>query len=93
MLQLQAKKDIPPAPEDVNPEILPPSKNTENNYAFIAKKYNIIDFENDTIEISLRERKVDQNIQRRDIDTSVYVLSLNATYRITQMNVDSAGVR
>jgi hypothetical protein len=61
-----------------------------DNVAFIAKKFNITEFQNDTVEISLLEFKGNRRKKRDAID--VYTLIPDTTYRITQMNTNGSGV-
>ncbi|CAB3997379.1 receptor-type tyrosine- phosphatase epsilon-like isoform X2 [Paramuricea clavata] len=56
LVLLKSKSANPPAPEDVTLEDSPPAE-TLDNVAFIARQFNIIEFQGYTIEISLRESK------------------------------------
>ena len=80
---------MPPALEDIKIESsLPPERMT--NVAFIAKKFNISEFQNDTIEISLQVFR--NNTRRKRELVEIYALKPSATYRITQMNTNEFGV-
>jgi myo-inositol-hexaphosphate 3-phosphohydrolase len=76
----------PPAPENLNVANSPPSDTKADNVAFIAKQFNITEFQNETVEIFLRESKGNRRRKRNAVD--VYTLIPNTTYRIAQMNTD-----
>ena len=90
ILQLQSKSNKPPAPENLNVENFPSLDTKADNVAFIATKFNITEFQNDTVEISLLEFKGNRRRKRDAID--VYTLIPDTTYRITQMNTNGSGV-
>jgi hypothetical protein len=90
ILQLQSETDKPPAPENLNVENSPPSDTKADNVVFIAKQFNITEFQNDTVEIFLRESKGNRRRKRDAVD--VYTLIPDTTYRIAQMNTDGFGV-
>ena len=85
---LKSESDKPPAPEVVQLKMSVPSKE-EDNVAFRVKEFNITEFKNDTIEISLRESK-DNRRRKRAIE--VYALASGTTYRTAQLNTDESGV-
>lgn len=89
LVLLKSKSANPPAPEEVKLEDSPPFE-TVDNVAFIARKFNIIEFQGDTIEVSLRESK--GNRRRKREVTVLDILSSGATYRATQLNTDESGV-
>ncbi|CAB3995581.1 receptor-type tyrosine- phosphatase epsilon-like isoform X1 [Paramuricea clavata] len=90
LVLLKSKSADPPAPEYVTLEDSPPFE-TVDNVAFIARKFSIIEFQGDTIEISLRESK--GNRRRKREVTVLDLLSSGATYRTTQLNTDESGNR
>jgi hypothetical protein len=90
ILQLQSETDKPPAPENLNVENSPPSDTKADNVVFIAKQFEITEFQNETVEIFLRESNGNR---RRKIDAvDVYTLIPDTMYRIAQMNTDGLGV-
>ncbi|CAB4001321.1 receptor-type tyrosine- phosphatase S-like isoform X11 [Paramuricea clavata] len=89
IFQLQSESSKPPAPENLNVENSPPSDTKANNVVFIAKQFDITEFQNDTVEIFLRESKGNRRRKREAVD--VYILIPNTMYRIAQMNTDGAG--
>ena len=67
-----------------------PSDTMTDNVAFIAKTFNISEFQNETMEVFLREFK--ENGRRKREAIEVFSLVSGATYRVTQINRDSSGV-
>ena len=88
LVLLKSTSSKPSPPEDVQLRMLIPSK-MEDNVAFKAEEFNITEFKNDTIEISLRQSK-DNRRRKRAIE--VYALASDATYRTAQLNTDESGV-
>ena len=91
MLQLQSESSVPFAPENLTVSNSTPSDSKANNVAFIAKEFDINDFQGDTIEIILLKPKVRQRRKRESnvVDT----LAENATYRVAQRNTNTSKVR
>jgi hypothetical protein len=87
---LQSKSNKLPAPENLEIENSPPSDTKADNVVFIAKQFNITEFQNETVEIFLRESKGNRRGKRDAVD--VYTLIPNTMYRIAQMNTDGSGV-
>ncbi len=69
-----------------------PSDPKVDNVAFIAKTFNISEFQDDEIVILLREFKEKRRRKREALATEVDVLTSGATYRVGQMNNDGSGV-
>lgn len=90
MLQLQSESSVPFAPENLTVSNSTPSDNKANNIAFIAKEFNITDFQSDKMEIILRKPKVRQRRKRES--NVVNTLAENATYRVAQRNTDGSKV-
>ena len=91
ILQLQStESNKPPAPENLTVENSPPSDTKADNVVFIAKQFDITEFQNETVEIFLRESKGNRRRKRNAVD--VYTLIPDTTYRIAQMNTDGSGV-
>ena len=92
MLQLQSKLSEPFSPENITVSNSTPSDSKENNVAFIAKEFNITEFQDDTIEIILRDTKSIQRRKRESNDNAVDILVQNTTYRVAQRNTDGSDV-
>lgn len=90
MLQLQSKSSVPFAPENLTVSNSTPQDSNENNVAFIAKEFDITDFQGDRMEIILRKPKVRQRRKRES--NMVDTLAENATYRVAQKNTDCSKV-
>jgi hypothetical protein len=56
LVLLKSKLESPPAPEDIELQKSPPSEG-EDDIAFVAKVFDITEFQEDTIEISLQQSK------------------------------------
>lgn len=88
MLPVQSLSKNPPAMETVKVES---SEGTRKTGAFVAKQYDISEFQGlNTIEISLR--KSERIKRRRREPAEIKVLKPNTTYRCAQMNKDKSGV-
>ena len=61
----------------------------EEDVAFIAKEFDVTEFQGDSIAITLREQKKNRR-RKRKVD--VYALTPKATYRFAQLNTDELGV-
>ena len=66
---------------------LPPP--AEEDVAFIAKEFDVTEFQGDSITITLREHEKNRR-RKREVD--VYALTPKATYRFAQLNTDEFGV-
>ena len=84
-----SKSSEPPALEDIKIENALPSEGM-TNVAFIAKEFNISEFQNDTKEITLQVSR--NNRQKKREPVEIHTLRPSATYRTTQMNTDEFGV-
>ena len=90
MLQLRSKLSKPVVLENLQIQKSRPSDTIRDNVAFIAKMFDISEFQNDTMEVLLREFKENGRRKREAIET--FSLISGATYRFTQINRDSSGV-
>ncbi|CAB4004016.1 receptor-type tyrosine- phosphatase epsilon-like, partial [Paramuricea clavata] len=91
MLQLKSMSNKPLALEILNVQDSSPSDWKADNVAFKAEEFNITEFRDATMEISLREIKRNQRTKRDNIE--VHKLTPGATYRIAQLNIDESGRR
>ena len=69
------KKSLPPAAEE--------------GVAFIAKEFDVTEYQGGSITIALLEHKKNRR-RKREVD--VYALTSKTTYRFTQLNTDELGV-
>ena len=92
ILQLQSNLSKPAAPEDLIVQNSRPSGPKVDNVAFIAKTFNISEFQDDEVVILLREFKEKRRRKREALAIEVDVLASGATYRVAQVNNDSSGV-
>ena len=84
MLQ-QSNSSNPPPPEDLVVDESPPTNKEINNFAFIAKEFQIDEFKDGNIEVLLRGTTNNKRRERRATVANV-TLTPNATYRIIQRN-------
>ncbi|XP_028402580.1 receptor-type tyrosine-protein phosphatase delta-like isoform X10 [Dendronephthya gigantea] len=91
LVLLLSESSVPPAPGDIKIESSFPPKN-RTDVAFIAKEFNISDFQSDTIEISLQESRNNRRRKREAVKIK-NALRPNETYRTAQMNTDESGNR
>jgi hypothetical protein len=77
------------APEEVEVRLSSPS-GEENDIAFKAKVFDITDFQEDTIEISLQQ--IPDKRRRKRNAVVVEALSPMSTYRAAQLNTDESEV-
>ena len=89
LVLLKSKSSNPVAPEDANLTNFIPSP-TEDDVAFVAKEFNVIEFQGDSIELTLGEYNKNGRKKREAIE--VPVLTPEATYRFSQLNTDESGV-
>ena len=90
MLQLQSKSSKSFAPETLTILNNFPSESKAINVAFIAIEFDITEFQDDKIEIILREEK---RAYRRKRETNVVnILTQNMTFRVAQRNTDGSKV-
>ena len=92
ILQLQSNLSKPAAPEDLIVQNSRPSDPKVDNVAFIAKTFNISEFQDDEVVILLREFKEKRRRKREALAIDVDVLTSGATYRVAQVNNDGSGV-
>lgn len=90
LVLLKSKSSNPVAPEDIKLTSSIPSP-AEDDVAFIAKKFNVSEFQGDSIEVTLGEYKENGRKKREAIE--VPALTPDATYRFSQLNTDESGVR
>ena len=88
LVVLKSESDNPPAPEDIQLQMSPPSEE-QNNIAFNAKVFDITEFQEDTIEISLQSK---EKRRRKRNAFKVDALVPASKYRAAQMNTDESGV-
>jgi hypothetical protein len=90
LVLLKSKKsENLPAPEDIKVQKSPPSEE-EDDIAFVAKVFDITEFQEDTIEISLQQSKDKRRKKRNAV--VVPALAPMSTYRTAQLNTDESGV-
>ena len=77
------------APEEVELRLSPPSVE-ENDIAFKAKVFDVTEFQEDTIEISLQQTPDKRRRKRNAV--VVEALSPMSTYRAAQLNTDESEV-
>ncbi len=90
MLQLRSKSSKPEALENLNVLNSSSPDTKADNIAFVAKIFQISEFQNDTKVVSLREIK--ENRRRKREATESFILAPGVTYRVTQINRDGSGV-
>ena len=90
MLQLQSKSSKSFPPENLTILNYFPSQSKAINVAFIAIEFDITEFQDDKIEIILREEK---RAYRRKRETNVVnILAQDMTFRVAQRNTDGSKV-
>ena len=90
MLQLQSKSSKSFAPENLTILNYFPSQSKAVNVAFIAKEFDITEFQDDKIKILLREEK--RGYRRKRETNVVNILAQNMTFRVAQRNTDGSKV-
>ena len=90
ILQLQKKSSKSFAPENLAILNSFPSQSKAVNVAFIAIEFDITEFQDDKIEIILREEK--RGYRRKRETNVVNILAQNMTFRVAQRNTDGSKV-
>ena len=90
MIQLQSKSSKYFALENLTILNYFPSKSKAINVAFIAIEFDITEFQDDKIEIILREEK--RGYRRKREANVVNILAQNMTFRVAQRNTDGSKV-